>query len=98
MFDFQFRHFITPRVVGVLYALQIIGLTLGIIYYVVEAFKTTSSTTGLLYLVGGIVGWFVGVIIIRVINETIVALTRIAENTTELVDIFGNRSGSMSLQ
>lgn len=91
MFDFQFRHFITPRVVGVLYALEIVLLTLGIIYYVEDAFKTTSSTTGLLYLVGGIIGWLVGVIVIRVVNEIIVALTRVAENTTEMIDFFKNR-------
>lgn len=91
MFDFQFRHFITPRVIGVLYALEIVLLTLGIIYYVEDAFKTTSSTTGLLYLVGGIIGWLVGVIVIRVVNEIIVALTRIAENTTEMIDFFKNR-------
>jgi len=98
MFDFQFRHFITPRVVGVLYALQILGWTIGIIYYVVDAFKTTSFTTGILYLVGGIIGWFLGVIVIRVANEIIVALTRVAENTTELVDIVRSKSGPMSLQ
>lgn len=91
MFDFQFRHFITPRVIGVLYALEIVLLTLGIIYYVEDAFKTTSSTTGLLYLVGGIIGWLVGVIVIRVVNEIIVALTRVAENTTEMIDFFKNR-------
>ncbi|NOZ92040.1 DUF4282 domain-containing protein [bacterium 3DAC] len=96
MFDFKFRKFITPTVVGIIYALELIGVTIGVIYFIVEGFRQ-STTTGLMYLVGGIIGWFLWVVLIRVINESLVALTRIAENTSELVDLMKRNSGPPTL-
>ena len=92
MFDFTFRKFITPTVVGVLYALEILGLTIGVIFAIYTGFQI-SSTTGFMYLLGGIIGWFLGVIILRVLAEAMVAMTRIAENTSELVDIMKKNQG-----
>ena len=96
MFDFKFRKFITPTVVGIIYALELIGVTIGVIYFIVEGFRQ-STTTGLMYLVGGIIGWFLWVVLIRVINESLVALTRIAENTSEFVDLMKRNSGPPTL-
>jgi len=92
MFDFTFRKFITPTVVGVLYALELLGLTIGIIFWIYMGFQVSSST-GFMYLLGGIIGWFLGVIIIRVLAEAIVAMTRIAENTSEIVDLMKKSQG-----
>ncbi len=94
MFDFKFRKFITPTVVGIIYALELIGITIGVIFAIYSGFQV-SSTTGFLYLLGGIIGWFVGVVVLRVINESLVALTRVAENTSELVDLIKKNSGGM---
>ncbi len=92
MFDFTFRKFITPTVVGVLYALELLGLTIGIIFWIYMGFQVSSSK-GFMYLLGGIIGWFLGVIIIRVLAEAIVAMTRIAENTSEIVDLLKKNQG-----
>ncbi len=96
MFDFKFRKFITPTVVGVVYVVELIGVTIGLIYLIVEGFRK-DTTTGLLYLAGSIVGWFLAAVLLRVINEGLVALTRIAENTTELVDLMKRNSGPPTL-
>jgi len=92
MFDFKFRKFITPTVVGIVYAIELLALTIGVAVLIYMGFQK-SATTGALYLIGGIVGWFLEAVLLRVINEGLVALTRIAENTTELVDLMKRQGG-----
>ncbi len=97
LFDFKFRRFITPTVIGIVYALQLIGITIGVILFIIGQGGTYyggALDNVAVRLVVGVIGWFLLVVLIRIINEGLVALTRIAENTSELVEEFRRRGSA----
>lgn len=79
MFDFQFKRFITLKLVSVLYILGLLGIVAGVglqilTTYKMEALSGYSTAT----LIGGAI---VSAIALRVSLELTVVLFRIAENT-----------------
>ena len=96
LFDFKFRRFITPTVIGIVYALQLIGITIGAILFIIGQGGTYSGAFNnvVVRLIVGVIGWFLLVVLIRIVNEGLVALTRIAENTSELVEEFRKRGSA----
>jgi Domain of unknown function (DUF4282) len=85
LFDLSFTSFVTPRIIKVVYAISIIVIGLFTLGIVLAAFHT-SSALGLfvLVIIAPICATF-AVIYTRVIMEQLVALVRIAENTSEMV-------------
>jgi hypothetical protein len=85
MKDMQFKHFITPRLVGILYMLAaVIGIIIAF-FQIVSAFEIR-WWTGLLAMVMAPVGYLIFMLFVRVTLESLVALIRTAENTTLLLE------------
>ncbi len=78
LFDFSFQQQLTRRLVKLLY---IIGILAGGIYVVARVVLGFQQSTGdgLVELVAGIVGLFVGILIWRVLLELTLVILRISE-------------------
>jgi hypothetical protein len=90
LFELEFRHFVTPSVVKVLYVLWIIVATLYGLFFFFAGLAAAGSDDGggagvLLALIAPVL-WFLMVVYGRVIIEVFIALIRTAQNTTKLVD------------
>ena len=81
LFDFSFSEFVTTRIIKVLYVLGMIGVTL---WSLVFLFAGLSRGGGAAFfaLLFSVLGFFVGLIYLRVLLEFIVIVFRIAENTS----------------
>lgn len=84
LFDFSFSEFIIPRIASIAYIIALVGGGLWALRTVVVAFQG-SFLDGVLFLVAAVVWFLLYAIGFRVILEAAVALTRIAQNTTDLL-------------
>lgn len=81
LFDFSFSEFVTTRIIKVLYVLGMIGVTLWSLFFVFAGFAQGGiAAVGALLV--AVLGFFVGIIYLRVLLEFIVIVFRIAENTS----------------
>jgi Domain of unknown function (DUF4282) len=78
LFDFGFNHSLLRRLVKLLYVLAIVFGGITVVAYVVLGYQQ-SPAQGLINLVGGIVGLFVGVLVTRLLLELTLQILRIAE-------------------
>jgi uncharacterized protein DUF4282 len=78
LFDFAFNHLLTRRIVKLLYILSILGGGITLVVYVVVGMQH-SPAEGLINLVAGVVGLFVGVLIVRVMLELALVILKIAD-------------------
>ncbi len=85
LFDLSFRHFITPRMISLLFILSLIGVGLWALVMIVYGF-TVGAGTGFLTFILALIFVVLGVLFSRLYLELVVVLFRIAENTGELVD------------
>ena len=77
--DFSFQQQIMRRIVRVLYIIGILAGGILVVTYVVLGFQN-SPAEGLINLVAGIVSFFVGLLIWRVLLELALLAQRIAES------------------
>jgi signal transduction histidine kinase len=84
LFDFSFSSFITVRLIKVIYALFIAGSALFALAFVASAFRASALFGLFMLLIVAPVLFFFYVIIARVYLELVVAIFRIAENTSIL--------------
>lgn len=86
LFDFSFRHMIAPRIAGILFMLAIAGGAIMSLYDVGMAFDISvgAGLATLFILVP--IGFSLYVIFVRVALEAVIAMVRVAENTTELLE------------
>ena len=78
LFDFAFNHLLTRRIVKLLYILSILGGGITLVVYVVVGMQH-SPAEGLINLVAGVVGLFVGVLIVRVMLELALVILKIVD-------------------
>ena len=76
--DFSFQEQLMRRIVRVLYIIGILAGGICVVTYVVLGFQN-SPAEGLISLVAGIVSFFVGLLIWRVLLELALLVLRIAE-------------------
>lgn len=81
--DLSFRHFITPRLVRLLYLLSLIGAALSALAWMASGFKV-SLIYGCFTLLTGPLAFFLYMLAARVVLEVVLAVFRIAENTDRL--------------
>lgn len=93
LFDFSFSSFVTPKVIKVLYALQIIMCALVTLAFMYNQFERAnrmsmysygSSTEAYLSMLFAPVGFCVAVLFSRIMLEVTIVLFRIAENLGEI--------------
>lgn len=91
LFDLSFSEFVTTRLIKILYILLLILIAIGFIVAVISGLVTMFSRggflAGLLAIVFAPIGALVWVIMARVWMELIIVVFRIAENTTDLVQL-----------
>jgi hypothetical protein len=91
LFDMSFSEFVTIKLVRILYILMLIliaiGLIVGLITSLVSMFSRGGFLTGLLGLIFTPIVALIWVIMARVWMEIIIVVFRIAENTTDLVQM-----------
>jgi hypothetical protein len=80
LFDFSFSSFVTTKIIKVLYALGIVGVTLWALTLIFGGIAR-GGMAAVLGLFGGLLAFFVGIIYVRVLLEFIIIVFRIAENT-----------------
>lgn len=79
LFDFSFTHFVTPKLVRVVYILVTILLGLVYLFYVVAA-MSASFSLGLIVLVGGALAFLIYLALARMSLEFFLALVRMSED------------------
>jgi len=76
--DFAFQQLLTRRIVKVLYPIAILAGIIAVVAQVVLGMQQ-SPAQGLIALAAGIVGLFVGILLIRLLLELVLTILRIAE-------------------
>ena len=78
LFDFAFHHSLLRHLVKLLYVVAIIGGGIFVVARVVLGYQQ-SPADGLINLVAGIVGLFVGILVVRLLLELALLVLRIAD-------------------
>lgn len=95
LFDFSFSEFVTTRIIKVLYILGMIAVALWSLFFIFAGLATGGAeAVGALLL--AVLGFFVGVIYLRVLLEFIVIVFRIAENTSLIARNTGGGSSAQA--
>jgi Domain of unknown function (DUF4282) len=78
LFDFSFNYSLLRRLVKLLYVISLVGGGIALVACVVLGMQQ-SPAQGLIDLVGGIVVFFVGILVTRLLLELALQILRIAE-------------------
>ena len=78
LFDFSFNSLLTRRIVKLLYFLSIIGGGITVAVYVVVGMQH-SPAEGLINLVVGLISFFVGILVVRVLLELALVILKISD-------------------
>ena len=94
LFELEFRYFVTPSVVKILYILWIVVATINGLFLLIAGLAGLSESGGaiIIVLLAPVV-WFLMVVYGRVLIEVFISLIRTAQNTTILVDRQGGGPG-----
>jgi len=94
LFDLDFRTFVTPTIIKVVYVLIMVLLGIGYIAFVVAAFSSSTGFGIFTLLILGPLFVLIYLIMVRAGLESLIAQIRTAENTSELVRLArGNAAG-----
>lgn len=80
LFDFSFTHFVTPKIVKIVYVLATIGLALGFLFFLVTAVASGQPAFALFVLLVGPVIAIIYLAFIRMTLEFYLALVRMSED------------------
>ncbi len=87
IFDLSFSEFITVKIIKVLFIIGIILATIAALGFLFSSIATGKFFAIIFGLIISPIIWFLYVIMIRVWLEVIIVLFRVAENTTEIVQL-----------
>lgn len=80
LFDFTFTHFITPKIVRVLYILLTIAIGFGYLFFVIAAFSADAAFGALTLLIVGPIVALIYLALVRVTLEFYLAVVRMSED------------------
>ena len=83
--DLSFKHFVTPRLIRLIYFVSLIAAVLSALAWMASGFAT-SIMYGCFTIVTGPLAFFLYMLAARVVLEFMLAVFRIAENTEKLRD------------
>ena len=87
LFDFSFTSFITPRAIKLLYAIPVACAAIFSIILIIDGFTSGDIIQGvLMLLIGAPLFFFLSVLYLRVLFETIIVLFRTADRTAEIAE------------
>jgi hypothetical protein len=86
MFDLSFNNYIAVKAIGVIYAVFVGFMSLGLIF---ALFGTLAQGGGAIFagLIGLPIFWLVYVVLIRIGFESLVASIKTSENTAQILEI-----------
>ncbi len=84
LFDFSFKHFITGRIIRILYFLSVLMAGLGYLFFVIGAFQASAGFGAIALLILGPLMFLLWVIYARVLLEIIMVVFRISEDVSGL--------------
>lgn len=80
LYDFQFDHFVTPKVLRFFYGFFVIVVSIGAAVFLLAALVSGDSGTAFGALIFVPIGYFVYLVLIRMYFELVAALFRIADD------------------
>lgn len=80
LFDFSFTHFVTPKIVKVVYILAMVGLVLAYLIVVIGGLFSDQPLIGVLFLLLGWIPVLIYLALIRMTLEFYFALVRMSED------------------
>jgi len=83
LFDFSFNHFFTPKIIKLLYGLSIFCAGLMAVFFVIFGFSASTGFGIFTLLIGAPLTFLLAVISSRVLLEMILAISHIAQRTTD---------------
>jgi hypothetical protein len=90
LFDLSFSEFVTIKFIRILYIILLLIIAIGFVFGLIGGFVsmfTDSFWSGLLTILLVPIGTVVWIVLARMWLEVLVVVFRIAENTTELVEL-----------
>ncbi|MEN9608091.1 MAG: hypothetical protein RLZZ06_22 [Actinomycetota bacterium] len=85
LFDFKFEKLVTRKILGAVYAIVVVLVSLASAFVflaaLVQIFQGNFPLIALLALVAVPVAWFISIVLLRVAFESSIALVIVAENT-----------------
>lgn len=85
LFDLSFHHFVTPKIIKVLFILALVGIGLGMLALIIVGFGR-GFVTGILFLILALIGGFIYILLARLWLEVVVVLFRIEEHTGAMAE------------
>lgn len=85
LFDLSFHHFVTPKIIKVLFILALIGIGFGVLTMIIVGFARGFGM-GILFLILAPIGGFVYILLARLWLEVVVVLFRIEEHTATMTE------------
>lgn len=89
LFDFDFRKFVTPSIIKIVYILIMLMLVVSYIGFTIAAFSEDAIFGLLVLLILGPLFVLIYLVFARACLESLIAQIRTAENTSELVRLAG---------
>lgn len=85
LFDLSFHHFVTPKIIKLLFILALVGIGLGMLAMIIAGFSRGIGT-GILFVVLAPIAGFIYVLLARLWLEVVVVLFRIEEHTGAMAE------------
>jgi hypothetical protein len=86
LFDFSFSHYVTPTIIRIIFGIVIVVSAILALLVAIAAFDVNIVLGFLVLIIFGPLIFLVYVILYRVFLEVVMAVFKIAENTTKLVE------------
>jgi hypothetical protein len=90
LFDMSFSEFVTLKFIRILYIILLVIIAIGLVIAIITGFIsmfTDSFLAGLMAIIVAPIGAIISVVLTRIWLEVLVVVFRIAENTTDLVQM-----------
>lgn len=91
LFDFSFTSFITTKLIKVLYVLALIAVGVWALALLIAGLSR-GGAAAFFSIVGAVLGFFFGVIYVRVLLELIIVVFRVGENTATMARALGGQA------
>ena len=89
LFDFDFRKFITPSIIKIVYILIMVLLVIAYLVFVIASFRSNGALGFTVLILVGPLFVLIYLVLARAGLESLIAQIRTAENTAELVRLAG---------
>lgn len=83
LFDMSFDHYVTPKIISIVYVIFMVVIGFSSLTYAFSGFAE-GTTYGIVTLITSPIVFLLGLIVVRIYCEVMIALIKIAQNTQGL--------------